>query len=139
MMMLLFIIIHEKCSLPLEKDTMCLLLVCVSEGAFAVHFAVLPLTRIHAAIRPLERTVTVTLVVLIVALVNSAVWPSILAPSMHVACMPLPNILAPIEPLVSSVTLHLIVHPVARVERTVWPEVSTESILLPQAEMAIKP
>ena len=139
MMMLLLIIIHEKCSLSLKKDTMCLLLVCVSEGAFAVHFTVLPLTRIHAAIRPLERTVSVTLIVLIVALVNSTVWPSIFAPSMHVACVPLSNIFAPIEPFISPVTLHLIVHPVARIECTIWPEVSTKSIFLPQAEMTIKP
>ena len=136
--MLLLITIHEKRALPLEEDSVGLLFVCVGERAFAVHLAVLPLARVHAAVGPLEGAIAVPLVIQVVSLVYSAVRPSVLAATVHVARVPLSDVLPPIEPLVSSMALHLIVDPVAGVEGAIRPEIRPEAILLPQAEVTVK-
>ena len=95
-MLLLLLIIHEKRSLALEEDTVSLLFVRIGERAFAVHLTVLPLARVQAAVGPLEGASTVPLVIQVVALVYSAVWPGVLAAAMHVACVPLSDVLPPI-------------------------------------------
>merc|ERR1719469_438499 len=117
---------------------MSLLLVSVSERAVTVHLAVLPLTRIHATIRPLECTVAMALVIQVVAFVDASIWPGVLATAMHVTRMPLTDEFSPIQPFISTVPLHLIIDPVAGLESSIWPEVCTKSILFALLEMTIE-
>ena len=135
---LLLLIIHEKCPLSFKEYAVSLLFVSVSEGAVAMHLAMLPLTRVHATIRPLEHAVAMSLVIHVVAFVDATIWPRVLTPTMHVTRVPLTDKLAPIKPFISPMSLHLVIDPVTGVERAIWPEVCAKSILLTLLEMPVK-
>ena len=109
----MLIAVHEERSLALKEYTVSLLLVCIGEGSFAVHLAVLPLSGVGASVGPLESSISVSLVIKVVALVNSAIRPGVLASTVHVARMPFSYILSPVQPFISPVTLHLVVDPVS--------------------------
>lgn len=124
------LLVNNQSALAFKPHSFGLLALGIRVNALPMHFASLPHALILATVRPLESSVSMSNIVLVLSLVSGAVWPLINTLSVHVPVVPVAFVGAPVSPgIVASPSLFIVV-PLAEVSGPIWPQVLSIPIFL---------
>ena len=92
--------------------------------------SILPKAFVDATVGPLVHSITVLLVIDVLAFELLFIAPNIFAATMHFSILPLSYVVPSVLPLDYPVAIYLVVFPLTEVARPIWPHVRSHSLLL---------
>ena len=92
--------------------------------------SILPKAFVDATVGPLVHSITVLLVIDVLAFELLFIAPNIFAATMHFSILPLSYVVPSVLPLDYPVAIYLVVFPLTEVARPIWPHVCSHSLLL---------
>ena len=107
-----FGLVEDHGALAFVPNALGLLALLVGVDTFAVHFAVLPLAVVFAAIGPGEGAEAVSTVVNVLPLKLTAIRPLVKPVPMHISIKPFAGVGAIVSPLIGALAAHFTVDPV---------------------------
>ena len=115
-------------------DAFCYFTVRFRVFASTVHFAIFPLTSVRTTISPHKRSLALTLVIDVIALIVTAISPAVNPITVHIVFLPFASVLATVLPLVSAFAIHAVISPLTLIQNALEPFERPVAMLLTLVE-----